>query len=112
MAASHRQGRQWQRWPWGWLALAASIAAWLCMAVMVVLFTASIGMPGDGNQAMQATWVPMLITWMVAAISATGGLIAGPVALRLARQPGAAVLALVLLLLLLLVGLSLLGLMA
>ncbi|WP_101838912.1 hypothetical protein [Xanthomonas oryzae] len=86
---------------------------------MVVLFTASIGMPGDGNQAMQAmqamqaTRVPMLITWMVAAISAAGGLIAGPVALRLTRQTGAAVLALVLLLLLLLlVGLSLLGLMA
>nr|WP_230595234.1 hypothetical protein [Xanthomonas vasicola] len=113
VAALHRPSRQWRHCPWGWLALAASIAAWACMAVMVVLFTVSVGVPGDGDHVMQATRVPMLITLVVAAIATVSCLVAGPVALRLARQTGAAVLALILLLLLLLLfGLSLPGLMA
>ncbi|MBB4596976.1 hypothetical protein FHR62_001621 [Xanthomonas arboricola] len=113
LAASQRQRRQWRHWPWGWIALVASIAAWACMAAMVFLVAASIGMPGDGDHAMQATRVPMLVTLLLAAVAITSCLIAGSLALRLARQSGAAIFALVLLsVLLLLSGLPLLGLMA
>lgn len=112
-AASRRQRRQWRHWPWGGIALVASIIAWACMAAMTFLVAASIGMPGDGDHAMQATRIPMLVTLLLAAVAITGCLIAGPLALRLARQSGAAIVALVLLfVLLLLCGLSLLGLMA
>ncbi|CCG35117.1 putative membrane protein [Xanthomonas citri pv. mangiferaeindicae LMG 941] len=83
------------------------------MAVMAVLLTASIGMPGDGDHAMQATRLPMRITLAVAMMAAVGSLATGSAALRLARQPGVAIAALTLLLVVLLLsGLSLLGLMA
>lgn len=86
------------------------------MAVMAVLLTASIGMPGDGDHAMQATRLPMRITLvmaMMAMMAAVGSLATGSAALRLGRQPGMAIVALTLLLVVLLLsGLSLLGLMA
>ncbi len=86
------------------------------MAVMAVLLTASIGMPGDGDHAMQATRLPMRITLvmaMMAMMAAVGSLATGSAALRLGRQPGVAIAALTLLLVVLLLsGLSLLGLMA
>ncbi|AAM36585.1 hypothetical protein J155_01862 [Xanthomonas citri pv. citri] len=83
------------------------------MAVMAVLLTASIGMPGDGDHAMQATRLPMRITLAVAMMAAVGSLATGSAALRLGRQPGVAIAALTLLLVVLLLsGLSLLGLMA
>ncbi|OOW88410.1 hypothetical protein Xvtw_00965 [Xanthomonas campestris pv. vitiswoodrowii] len=86
---------------------------------MAVLLTASIGMPGDGDHAMQATRLPMRITLvmammaMMAMMAAIGSLATGSAALRLGRQPGMAIAALTLLLVVLLLsGLSLLGLMA
>ncbi|KHS06840.1 MULTISPECIES: hypothetical protein [Xanthomonas] len=83
---------------------------------MAVLLTASIGMPGDGDHAMQATRLPMRITLvmaMMAMMAAVGSLATGSAALRLGRQPGVAIAALTLLLVVLLLsGLSLLGLMA
>lgn len=86
------------------------------MAVMAVLLTASIGMPGDGDHAMQATRLPMRITLVMAMMvmmAAVGSLATGSAALRLGRQPGVAIAALTLLLVVLLLsGLSLLGLMA
>ncbi|WP_017166237.1 hypothetical protein [Xanthomonas phaseoli] len=78
---------------------------------MAVLFSASIGMPGDGDHAMQATRLPLRITAIMATTAAVG--VTGSAALRLGRQPGAAIAALILLLILLLLsGVSLLGLMA
>lgn len=83
------------------------------MAVMAVLFTASVGMPGDGDHAMQATRLPMRITLLMAMLAAVGSLATGSAALRFGRQPGAAIAALILLLVVLLLsGVSLLGLMA
>ncbi|NIJ90883.1 hypothetical protein FHR49_003714 [Xanthomonas campestris] len=79
LAASCRQRRHWRHWPWGWMALGLSLAAWACLAVMAFLVTASIGMPGDGNHAMQATRVPMFVTLLVGALVAIGGF---------GRQPG------------------------
>ncbi|KGU57691.1 membrane protein [Xanthomonas phaseoli pv. phaseoli] len=83
---------------------------------MAVLLTASIGMPGDGDHAMQATRLPMRITLVMAMMvmmAAVGSLATGSAALRLGRQPGVAIAALTLLLVVLLLsGLSLLGLMA
>ncbi|MGV7194392.1 hypothetical protein [Xanthomonas cannabis] len=113
LAASCRQRRHWRHWPWGWMALGLSLAAWACLAVMAFLVTASIGMPGDGNHAMQATRVPMFVTLWAGALVALGGFVASPVAFSLRRQPGAAAMGLALLLLLLLLScLSLLGLKA
>jgi hypothetical protein len=95
------------------MALGLSLTAWACLAVLALLFTASIGMPGDGNQAMQATRMPMLVTLLTGALLTLGGLVASPVAFSLRRQSGAAAIALALLLLLLLLfGLSLLALRA
>ncbi|MCS3746454.1 dipeptide/tripeptide permease [Xanthomonas arboricola] len=102
LAASRRQRRHWRHWPWGWMALGLSLAAWACLAVMAFLVTASIGMPGDGNHAMQATRTPMLVTLLTGALLTLGGLVASPVAFSLRRQPGAAATGLALLLLLLL----------
>ncbi len=102
LAASRRQRRHWRHWPWGWMALGLSLAAWACLAVTAFLVTASIGMPGDGNHAMQATRMPMLVTFLTGALLTLGGLVAGPVAFSLRRQPGAAATGLALLLLLLL----------
>lgn len=113
LAASRRQLWHWRHLPWGWMALGLSLAAWACLAVMAFLVTASIGMPGDGNHAMQATRVPMFVTLLVGALVAIGGCVASPVAFSLRRQPGAAAMGLALLLLLLLLScLSLLGLKA
>ncbi|MCW1977289.1 hypothetical protein [Xanthomonas campestris] len=112
-AAVRRQRRQWRHWRWGWMALGLSLSAWTCFAVMAFLAAASFGMPGDGSHAMQATRTPMLVTLVVGALVTLGGLVAGPLALRLGRQPVAAAMGLAsLLFLLLLFGLSLLGVMA
>lgn len=95
------------------MTLGLSLAAWACLAVMAFLVTASIGMPGDGNQAMQATRIPMFVTLLAGALVTVAGLVVSPVALSLRRQPGAAALGLgLLLLLLLLFCMSLLGLRA
>ncbi|KQR18659.1 hypothetical protein ASF90_00290 [Xanthomonas sp. Leaf148] len=69
---------------------------------MAFLVTASIGMPGDGSHAMQATRIPMFVTLLVGALVTLGGLVASPVAFSQRRQPGAAAMGLALLLLLLL----------
>ncbi|WP_238319552.1 hypothetical protein [Xanthomonas maliensis] len=74
---------------------------------------ASIGMPGDGSHALQATRVPMLLALPAAALATLGALVASPLAFGLQRQPGAAAIGLALLLVPLVVcGLPLLGLMA
>ncbi|MEA9556465.1 hypothetical protein VC273_11235 [Xanthomonas nasturtii] len=112
LAAARRQRRHWRQWPWGWMALGMSLAAWACLAVMAFLVTASIGMPGDGSHAMQATRIPMFVTLLVGALVTLGGLVASPVAFSQRRQPGAAAMGLALLLLLLLFCLSLLSLRA
>ena len=113
LAASRRQRRHWRQWPWGWMALALAIGVWACLAVMAFLVAASIGMPGDGSHAMQATRIPMLVTLVVGALLTVACLIASPAAFWLRRQPAAAAIALALLLvLLLLFGLSALGLRA
>ncbi|WP_115527597.1 MULTISPECIES: hypothetical protein [Xanthomonas] len=102
LAAARRQRRHWRHWPWGWMALGLSLAAWACLAVMAFLVTASIGMPGDGSHAMQATRIPMFVTLLVGVLVTLGGLVASPVAFSQRRQPGAAAMGLTLLLLLLL----------
>ncbi|MCC8560418.1 hypothetical protein G8D12_10250 [Xanthomonas vesicatoria] len=113
LAAAHRQRRHWRHWPWGWIALGLSLAAWACLAVMAFLAAASVGMPGDGSHAMQATRIPMLATLLVGALVTLGCLVASPIAFSLRRQPGAAAMGLALLLLLLLLFcLALLGLRA
>ncbi|MEA9565029.1 hypothetical protein [Xanthomonas sp. WHRI 8932A] len=102
LVAARRQRRHWRQWPWGWMALGLSLAAWACLAVMAFLVTASIGMPGDGSHAMQATRIPMFVTLLVGALVTLGGLVASSVAFSQRRQPGAAAMGLALLLLLLL----------
>ncbi|UXA52893.1 hypothetical protein M0D46_20695 [Xanthomonas prunicola] len=63
-----------------------SLTARACLAVLALLFTASTGMPGDGNQAMQATRMPMLVTLLTGALMTLGGLVASPVAFSCAAS--------------------------
>ncbi|MCD0246399.1 hypothetical protein JWH11_12260 [Xanthomonas melonis] len=103
--------RHWHHWPWGWMALGSSLATWVCAALLAVVFTASISMPGDGSHALQSTRSAGLLVLAVAATTTLCCLIASPAALRWQRQPAAGAIALALLVsVLVLFGLTLLGL--
>ncbi|WP_349986473.1 hypothetical protein ABRP17_002380 [Stenotrophomonas sp. WHRI 8082] len=97
---ARRQRRHWRQWPWGWTALALSIAAWICLFALAFLVAASVGMPGDGDHAMRATRVPLFITVAFGGLVVIGCLIASVLSLRLPQRPagGAAALALLTLL--------------
>lgn len=95
-----RQRRHWRSWPWGWIALGLSVGAWACAFALMVLVLASVGMPGDGNHAMQATRLPMLGVLCVAATTVAGCLVAAGLSLRLPHRPVAGAMALGLLALL------------
>lgn len=98
---ARRQRRHWRAWPWGWAALLLSIGAWACAFMLMVLVMASVGMPGDGSHAMQATAPYLYATLALGGATVLGGLIASVLAIRLHRQAvgGGAALALMALLL-------------
>ena len=93
---ARRQRRHWRQWPWGWAALLLSFGAWVCTFMLTVLVMASVGMPGDGSHAMQATAPYLYITLALGGTALLGSVIASVLALRLRRQAGGGVSALVL----------------
>lgn len=97
---ARRQRRQWQRWPWGWMALGLSLAAWASVFMLAFLVLASVGMPGDGDHALRATRIPLLITLSIGVLVTLGCLVASVLSLRLPQRPAAGIAALALLALL------------
>ncbi|MEG2805331.1 hypothetical protein [Stenotrophomonas sp.] len=93
---ARRQRRHWRAWPWGWAALLLSLGAWACTFMLTVLVMASVGMPGDGSHAMQATAPYLTVTLVLGATTLLGSVIASVLALRLHRQAGGGVAALLL----------------
>ncbi|MBD7955734.1 hypothetical protein H9654_16170 [Stenotrophomonas sp. Sa5BUN4] len=97
---ARRQRRQWRHWPWGWTALGLSLAAWASVFMLAFLVLASVGMPGDGDHALRATRIPLLITLSIGALVTLGCLVATVLSLRLPQRPAAGIAALALLALL------------
>ncbi len=93
--------RRWRTWPWGWAALLLSIGAWACTFMLVVLVMTSMGTPGDGSHALQATAPYLYFTLALGVGLLLGGGVASVLALRLRRQPAGGVCALMLMALLL-----------
>jgi hypothetical protein len=98
--AARRQRRQWRHWPWGWTALGLSLAAWASVFMLAFLVLASVGMPGDGDHALRATRIPLLITLCIGVLLTLGCLVASVLSLRLPQRPAAGIAALALLALL------------
>ncbi|MFK3845260.1 hypothetical protein CXF96_12810 [Stenotrophomonas sp. Betaine-02u-21] len=98
--AARRQRRQWRHWPWGWTALGLSLAAWASVFMLAFLVLASVGMPGDGDHALRATRIPLLITLCIGVLVTLGCLVASVLSLRLPQRPAAGIAALALLALL------------
>lgn len=97
---ARRQRRQWRRWPWGWTALGLSLAAWASVFMLAFLVLASVGMPGDGDHALRATRIPLLITLSIGVLVTIGCLVASVLSLRLPQRPAAGIASLALLALL------------
>ncbi len=97
---ARRQRRQWRHWPWGWTALGLSLAAWASVFMLAFLVLASVGMPGDGDHALRATRIPLLITLCIGVLVTLGCLVASVLSLRLPQRPAAGIAALALLALL------------
>ena len=97
---ARRQRRQWRHWPWGWMSLGLSLAAWASVFMLAFLVLASVGMPGDGDHALRATRIPLLITLSIGALVTLGCLVASVLSLRLPQRPAAGIAALALLALL------------
>lgn len=98
--AARRQRRHWRHWPWGWMAFGLSLAAWASVFMLAFLVLASVGMPGDGNHAMQATRIPLLLTLSIGVLVTVGCLVASVLSLRLPQRPAAGIASLALLALL------------
>ncbi|MCF7752205.1 hypothetical protein KQ945_15695 [Bacillus subtilis subsp. subtilis] len=69
--------------------------------MLMVLVMASVGMPGDGSHAIQATAPYLYFTLALGGALLLGGVVASVLAMRLRRQPAGGVCALVLITLLL-----------
>lgn len=92
---------------WGLAALLLALLAWLALAGTVLSFLASIGVPGDGDNAIRAMRPWILTSLGVLAVSAPGGLLAAVQGWRLRRGRVCAVIAAALLALLLIVAIPL-----
>lgn len=93
---ARRQRRHWRGWPWGWAALLLSFAAWACTFMLMVLVMTSVGMPGDGSHALQATAPYLYLTLALGVGTLLGSVLSSVLALRLRRQPAGGVSALLL----------------
>lgn len=103
---ARRQRRHWRAWPWGWAALLLAVGAWACAFMLMVLVLASVGMPGDGSRAMQSTAPYLNLALAMGVGTVLGSVACSVLALRLQRQAGGGIGALVLLGLLLAVLLA------
>jgi F0F1-type ATP synthase membrane subunit c/vacuolar-type H+-ATPase subunit K len=83
---ARRQRRHWRAWPWGWAALVLGVAAWGCAFMLTILVMASVGMPGDGSHAMQATQPYLLFTLALSAAVVLAALVSIVLSFRLRRQ--------------------------
>ncbi len=101
--AMPRPRQCWRAWPWGWAALLLSFGAWACTFMLVVLVMASVGSPGDGSHAIQAAAPYLYLTLALGAAALLGSVASSVLALRLRRQAGGGISALLLDALLLLV---------
>jgi len=101
--ASAAVRRGWRGWAWGWIALGAAITAWGGVFVLVLLVFASVGSPGDGDNALRSVrpllMVKLTLTGTVALVCVTASLLA----FRLRRQAAGGGAALALLAVLILV---------
>jgi len=93
----------WRGWAWGWIALGAAIAVWCGVFLQVVLMFASVGSPGDGDNALRSVMPMLLVTLSLTGTAALSCVIASVLAFRLRRQPAGGGVALALLALLLVV---------
>jgi len=101
--ASPAVRRGWRGWAWGWIALGAAIAVWCGVFLQVVLMFASVGSPGDGDNALRSVMPMLLVTLSLTGTAAMSCVIASVLAFRLRRQPAGGGVALALLALLLVV---------
>ncbi|MCS4279546.1 hypothetical protein [Stenotrophomonas rhizophila] len=101
--ASPAVRRGWRGWAWGWIALGAAIAVWCGVFLQVVLMFASVGSPGDGDNALRSVMPMLLVTLSLTGTAALSCVIASVLAFRLRRQPAGGGVALALLALLLVV---------
>lgn len=101
--ASPAVRRGWRGWGWGWIALGAAIAVWCGVFLQVVLMFASVGSPGDGDNALRSVMPMLLVTLSLTGTAALSCVIASVLAFRLRRQPAGGGVALALLALLLVV---------
>lgn len=60
--ASPAVRRGWRGWAWGWIALGAAMTAWGGVFVLVLLVFASVGSPGDGDNALRSVRPLLLVT--------------------------------------------------
>jgi len=95
--------RGWRGWAWGWIALGAAITAWGGVFVLVLLVFASVGTPGDGDNALRSVRPLLLVTLSLTGTVALVCVTASVLAFRLRRQAAGGGAALALLGLLLLV---------
>jgi ABC-type Fe3+ transport system permease subunit len=101
--ASPAVRRGWRGWAWGWIALGAAIAVWCGVFLQVLLMFASVGSPGDGDNALRSVMPMLLVTLSLTGTAALACVIASVLAVRLRRQPAGGGVALALLALLLVV---------
>lgn len=101
--ASPAVRRGWRGWAWGWIALGAAIMAWGGVFVLVLLVFASVGSPGDGDNALRSVRPLLLVTLSLTGTVALACVTASVLAFRLRRQPAGGGVALALLALLMLV---------
>jgi len=101
--ASPAVRRGWRGWAWGWIALGAAITAWGGVFVLVLLVFASVGSPGDGDNALRSVRPLLLVTLSLTGTVALVCVTASVLAFRLRRQAAGGGAALVLLAVLMLV---------
>jgi len=101
--ASPAVRRGWRGWAWGWIALGAAITAWGGVFVLVLLVFASVGSPGDGDNALRSVRPLLLVTLSLTSTVALVCVTASVLAFRLRRQAAGGGAALALLAVLMLV---------
>lgn len=84
--ASPAVRRGWRGWAWGWIALGAAITAWGGVFVLVLLVFASVGSPGDGDNALRSVRPLLLVTLSLTGTVALVCVTASVLAFRLRRQ--------------------------
>ncbi|WP_312738442.1 hypothetical protein [Stenotrophomonas sp.] len=93
---AQRRRRHWRSLPWGWMALALCVLAWVAFGYMVLLGAAGTRMPGDGAAPhWQATMFKVSLA--AAAVLYAASLASTVLGWRLQRARGAAGLAALLL---------------